>query len=106
MIDNLLDEYGMDIEGDNELFRDHFDFSPDSGTPLNCALYYENIAAINHLLKRGAKPESAVSHSIGTNYWCTEFLPALGPLLELELIPMLHWNLPPPGTTSKPQQFV
>lgn len=82
MIDNLLDNHDMEIEGDNEIFRDRIDYSADSGTPLNCALYYENIVAINHLLKRGANPESAVSHSIGTNYWRAEFLPALGPLLD------------------------
>jgi ankyrin repeat protein len=82
MIDNLLDTHHMDIEADNEIFRNRMDFSPDSGTPLNCALYYKNIAAINHLLKRGANPESAVSHSIGTVYHYGEFLPALGPLLD------------------------
>jgi ankyrin repeat protein len=82
MIDNLLDTHHMDIEADNEIFRNRMDFSPDSGTPLNCAPYYKNIAAINHLLKRGANPESAVSHSIGTVYHYGEFLPALGPLLD------------------------
>jgi ankyrin repeat protein len=82
MIDNLLDTHHMDIEADNELFRNRMDFSPDSGTPLNCALYYQNIAAIKHLLKRGANPESAVSHAIGTDYFHAEFLPALGPLLD------------------------
>ena len=82
MIDNLLDQHNMDIEGDNEVFRNRIDYSADSGTPLNCALCYKNIAAINHLLKRGANPESAVSHSVGTNYWRTGFLPALGPLLD------------------------
>lgn len=72
----------MDIEADNDVFRDRLDYVPDSGTPLDCALYYENIAAINHLLKRGANPKRAVRHSIGMNYWQAEFLPALGPLLD------------------------
>ena len=82
MIDNLMDTHLMDIEADNEVFRDRLDYMPDSGTPLDCALYYENIAAINHLLKRGANPKRAVCHSIGMNYWQAEFLPALGPLLD------------------------
>jgi len=72
----------MDIEADNGVFCDRIDHLQDSGTPLNCALYYENIAAINHLLKRGANPKSAVSQSIGMCYWRGEFLPALGPLLD------------------------
>ncbi|GAB7330112.1 hypothetical protein MBLNU13_g01794t1 [Cladosporium sp. NU13] len=82
MIDNLLDKHDMDIEGDNEVFCNRMEYSPDSGTPLNYALYYGNIAAINHLLKRGANPERAVHHSIETHYWQAEFLPALGPLLD------------------------
>jgi ankyrin repeat protein len=82
MIDYLLDTHHMDIEADNELFHNRMDFSPDSGTPLSCTLYYENIAAIKHLLKRGANPQSAVSHSIGTVYFERGFLPALGPLLD------------------------
>lgn len=82
MIDNLLDKHHMDIEADNDVFRDRIDYMQDSGTPLNCALYYENIAAINHLLKRGANPKSAVTQSIGMCYWRGEFLPALGPILD------------------------
>jgi hypothetical protein len=72
----------MDIKADNEILRKRMEYSPDSGTPLNCALFYENIAAIKHLLKGGANPERAVSHSIGTLYFGREFLPAVGHLLD------------------------
>lgn len=82
MIDHLLDVHRMDIEADNKVFRNRPGFSPDSGTPLNCALYYRNIPAVNHLLKRGANPERAVSQAVGRNYWQREFLPALGPLID------------------------
>lgn len=82
MIDKLLDKHHMAIEADNDVFHDRIDYMQDSETPLNCALYYENIAAVNHLLKRRANPKSAVSHSVGMCYWRGEFLPALGPLLD------------------------
>jgi hypothetical protein len=87
MIDHLLDKHHMDIEADNDdrAMRDTMNFSGDSGTPLNCAVYYRNLAAVKHLLKRGAKPSDAAPQSAGRR-WGRQvyepFLSALGPLLE------------------------
>jgi len=81
MIEHLLDVHNMNIEANNEDLRDFFHASGDSGTPLNCAVYYQNVPALQILLQRGANPEVAVNPTIGdciTEPW----LPALGPLLD------------------------
>ena len=85
MIDHLLEKHHMDIEANNDDMRDKIDHSDDSGTPINCAVYYRNLAAVNHLLKRGAKPSDAAYQSAGRRWGATAyepFLPALGPLLD------------------------
>jgi hypothetical protein len=81
MIEHLLDVYNMNIEANNEDLRDFFHASGDSGTPLNCAVYYQNLPALQILLQRGANPEVAVNRTIRdviTESW----LPALSPLLD------------------------
>ena len=77
MIDHLLDEHHMDIEAKREDFSTTID-CVDAGTPLNCAVYYRNLATVKHLLKRGAQPRDAADQSAGPY----GFLPALGPLLD------------------------
>lgn len=78
----------MDIHSDTETLRDLFRDAKDSGTPLCSAIYHENLAAVEELLKRGADPEKAgkyghrpVIKAIG-DAANTGFLPALIPLLE------------------------
>lgn len=71
----------MQIEANNEDLRDFYHASGDSGTPLNCAVYYQNLPAAQILLERGANPKKAVRQSIQdviTEPW----LPVLGPLLD------------------------
>jgi hypothetical protein len=85
MIDHLLDKHHINIEADNDDMRDKIDFSRDSGTPLNCAVYYRNLAAVKHLLKRGAKPSDAADQAAGRRWErkpFEPFLPALGPLFD------------------------
>jgi hypothetical protein len=84
MIDHLLDHYHMDIEADNENLRGIIQALPDSGPPLVCAIYHENIAAVQKLLDRGADvkgPRFVIAQAIGTLFF-GGFLPALGPLLD------------------------
>jgi len=81
MISHLLDVHHMDIEADNEDFRDYFHASWDAGTPLNSAVYYRNLPAFLLLLKRGADPEMAVYQTID-NVFTQAWLPAVGPLLD------------------------
>jgi hypothetical protein len=84
MIDHLLDHYHMDIEADNEDLRDIIQALPDSGSPLICAVYHENIAAVQKLLDKGADvkgPRFVVAQAIGTLFF-DGFIPALGPLLD------------------------
>lgn len=81
MIEHLLDVHHMDIEANNEDLRDYFHASGDSGSPLNCAAYYQNLSAVQTLLRRGAIAERAIYQTIKkvlTQPW----LPALGPLLD------------------------
>ena len=81
MIEHLLDVHHMDIEANNEDLRDYFHASGDSGSPLNCAVYYQNLSAVQTLLQRGANPERAIYQTI-KNVLTQSWLPALGPLLD------------------------
>lgn len=85
MIDHLLDKHQMNIETNNAEFCTHVDFV-NSGTPLNCAVYHRNLAAVKHLLKRGAQPRDAADQSAGQD-GAIPFLPALGPLLDASADP-------------------
>ncbi|TLD11674.1 hypothetical protein E2P81_ATG10421 [Venturia nashicola] len=72
----------MDIEFDNEELRNNFDTVGDSETPLESAVYHQNLAAIGKLLARGANPEPAILDAIGHQKFPEGHLPALGPLLH------------------------
>lgn len=80
MVDHLLDKHGMNIEAHNKSLRKLM-FMRDSGTPVHCAVHYNNLATLEQLLARGADPESGVKYAIG-NFLFTSYLPALAPLLE------------------------
>jgi ankyrin repeat protein len=80
MVDHLLDKHGMNIETHNKTLRELM-FMRDSGTPIHCAVHYNNLATLEQLLARGADPESGVNYAIG-NFLFTSYLPALAPLLE------------------------
>lgn len=60
MIDHLLDKHHMNVEAHTSELRDYAHFPGDSGTPFVCGGYYENLAAVQHLLKRGAATNSAL----------------------------------------------
>lgn len=64
MIDHLLKVHKMDIEANNDDFRDYIHLAHDRGTPLNSAVYRHNVSAITKLLQRGADPEKAVHQVI------------------------------------------
>lgn len=81
MIHHLLDVHHMQIEADNEELRDFFHFAGDSGTQLNCAVFYQNLPALLTLLDRGANASRAVYRSMD-NVLIEAWLPALGPLLD------------------------
>lgn len=81
MIDHLLEVHNMDIEADNEKLRDFFHAAGDSGTPLKCAVYYQNLPAVRKLLERGANPEKAVYTTIDSVI-SAPWVPALEPLLD------------------------
>jgi ankyrin repeat protein len=80
MVDHLLGKHGMNIEAHSKTLRKLM-FMRDSGTPIHCAVHYNNLAALEQLLARGADPESGVKYAIG-NFLFTSYLPALAPLLE------------------------
>jgi len=82
MIDHLLDQHHMDIEAHTRVLRPLIHYPGDSGTPLVCAVWYKNIAAVQHLLNRGANPRSAIQIAIGRPSAPHGWLPAVGPLLK------------------------
>lgn len=81
MLDHLLDVHHMDMEANNEDLRDFFHAAGDSGTPLKCAVFYHNLAAVTRLLERGANPEKAIFSAI-TRFFSPPWLPAIAPLLQ------------------------
>lgn len=82
MIDHLLDKHHMNLEAHTRELRDYCHFPGDTGTPLVCAVYYNNLAAVEHLLKRGAAPHSALVLAIGRATAPHGFLPAVSLLLD------------------------
>jgi hypothetical protein len=90
MIENLLDTHNMNLEANNEDLRDLFHASGNTGTPLNCAVFYQNLAAVRILLQRGADPEVAISRTIKDGI-AEPWLPALRPLLDTGASP--DWAL-------------
>jgi hypothetical protein len=82
MIDHLLDKYHMDMEAHSKVLRPMTHFPGDHGTPLVCAVWHENLAAVQHLLTRGADPRPAIILAVGRATAPHGWLPAVGPLLE------------------------
>ncbi|KAK6432575.1 hypothetical protein LTR95_011253 [Oleoguttula sp. CCFEE 5521] len=87
MIDYLIDQHHMSLEGNSESLRDYMHSEPGAGTPIHSAIANGNLAALQHLVKRGADMSRPAFRSI-TNLAIGEmgpqegFLPALGPLLD------------------------
>lgn len=81
MIDYFLDVHHMDIEANNEDLRNFFHAAGDSGTPLKCAVFYNNLAAVTRLLERGADPRKTLFSAID-NSPVSPWLPAIAPLLQ------------------------
>lgn len=82
MVRHLLDKYHMDINRDNDDFRNFFHMASDKGTPLCSAILNRNLPVVIELLKRGASPEDP--HGYPVSYAMKEdgFLPAVEPLLQ------------------------
>ena len=80
---HLLDKHNMDINVDDETFRDTFNGVFDEGSPMCSAVINHNLAVLRKLLHRGASfsgPRSwPVSHAVEAE---DGFLPALEPLLR------------------------
>jgi C4-dicarboxylate-specific signal transduction histidine kinase len=81
MIDHLLDKHHMDIECDS-LDLQKIMFLHETGKPVHRAVYSRNLDVLQHLLLRGADPESGMEVAIGNCIYSNNFLPALGPLLQ------------------------
>jgi ankyrin repeat protein len=82
MVRCLLDKHHMDINRNNDVFRNFFHDAPDRGTPLCSAILNHNLPVVLELLKRGASPREPhmrpVSYAVQEN----GFVAALEPLLS------------------------
>jgi ankyrin repeat protein len=78
---HFLDKHGMDIDSNNEDFRDFFHDPDDKGSPLCNAIFNRNFAVLHELLKRGASPTYPDEYPISYAVKEDGFLPALEPLL-------------------------
>lgn len=81
MVCHLLDKYNMDINRDNEDFRDFFHDAEDSGTPLSNAVLHRNLAVVLGLLERGASASDPTSRTVYNAVKAGGLFPALEPLL-------------------------
>jgi hypothetical protein len=81
MIDHLLDVHHMNIEANDYDLRKIM-YYPEGGTPLYSAAYKDNLTTLAHLLKRGAKPQSATGLALGISHRHGSKLPVLALLLD------------------------
>lgn len=72
----------MDINRNNEDFRDFFRDADDKGSPLCSAILHRNLTVVNELLQRGASPIEPDKYPISYAVMLDGFLPALKPLLS------------------------
>jgi hypothetical protein len=79
---HLLDKHNMDININNETFRDFMHDSHDTGSPLCSAVIHCNLAAVQELLQRCASFSGPRSWPVSYAVRSGEFLPALEPLLR------------------------
>jgi hypothetical protein len=77
---HLLDKHNMDININNETFRDFMHDSHDTGSPLCSAVIHYNLAVVQELLQRGASLSGPRSWPVSYAVRSGEFLPALEPL--------------------------
>lgn len=83
MVCHLLDKHNMNINSNNDDFRDLFNHLEDTGSPLGNAILHRNLAVVHELLGRGATIDST-SMTYPLSFAVEEggFLPALEPLLR------------------------
>jgi ankyrin repeat protein len=82
MVRRLLDKYHMDINRNNEDFRDFFRDADDKGSPLCSAILHRNLTVVHELLQRGASPIEPDKYPISYAVMLDGFLPALKPLFS------------------------
>jgi ankyrin repeat protein len=81
MVCHLLDKYNMDVNCNNNDFRDFFHDAKDSGSPLCSAVLHRNLAVVLELLQRGADPSESYSEPVSNAVKADGFVPALELLL-------------------------
>jgi hypothetical protein len=82
MVCHLLDRYGMDINSNNDDFRDFVHDADDRGSPLCSAILSRDLAVVLELLKRGASPSYPDMYPVSYAVAEDGFLAALEPLLS------------------------
>jgi ankyrin repeat protein len=82
MVCHLLDRYGMDINCNNDDFRDFVHDADDRGSPLCSAILDRNQVVVLELLKRGAGPNDPDMYPVSYAVAEDGYLPALEPLLS------------------------
>lgn len=79
---HLLDKYGMNINSNNDDFRDFVHDADDRGSPLCSAILNRNLAVVLELLERGANPTYPDMYPVSYAVAEDGFLAALSPLLS------------------------
>jgi ankyrin repeat protein len=87
MARHLLDKHHMDVNSNNEDFRNFFHDAHDTGTPLCSAVLNRNLAVILLLLERGASPKDPDMRPISYALKDDGFLPAIEALLRASIDP-------------------
>lgn len=87
MVRHLLDVYHMDINSNDEDFRNSLSGAHDIGSPLCSAIINRNLPAVEELLRRGADPAHPYQNPISYAVKAEGFLPALEPLLRAGVDP-------------------
>lgn len=82
MVRHLLDKHKMDINSNNEDFRDFFHYASDTGSPLCNAVLHRNLGVVLELLERGARIMSLRANAVRFAVKEGGFFPALKPLLR------------------------
>lgn len=100
MVCHLLDKYGMDINSNNDDFRDFIHDADDRGSPLCSAIFNRNLTVVHELLKQGASPSYPDEYPISYAVQEDGFLPALAALLYASVDPnvaletaVIHQNI-------------
>jgi hypothetical protein len=87
MVCHLLDKHNMDMDINDETFRDMIHAAHDEGSPLYSSVIHRNLAVIQELLKRGASFNDPAAWLVEYAVMADGFLPALEPLLRAGVDP-------------------